>query len=77
MVKTASIPRTLRKSTLRNYFGVTTYSFKYLITEEIINKMGLTIEEHNRIRTYNTEQTKVIIEELEITEEELREMGGM
>jgi hypothetical protein len=65
------VPRTLTKYALREYFGLKHRAFRHLITPEIISAMGLNHESHKRLRTYNVEQTKIIIKKLELSEEEL------
>ena len=77
--KQFGLPRTLKKIALRRYFGVTQYTFKkYYITPEINRKMGiLNSEMDRRIRTYNSRQTRILIEELQLTESEIQEIRSL
>jgi hypothetical protein len=76
---TGIIPRTLTKHALRTYFELSYYRFRTkLVTDEIRQKLGILDSEQDRaIREYSVDQTRILIEELQLTEEELIALGQL
>lgn len=71
------IPRTLSKKALRSYFGVTKDRYDKIITQDILDKMNLTVDGHKQIREYNLHQTRIIIENLQLSRDELVDLGRL
>ncbi len=70
-------PRTLTKAAIRIYFNSSRRRYHQLITPAIRQKMGLSDAENRYLREYNLAQTRVIIEELQISDEELAEIAAL
>ena len=69
------VPRTISKYQLRRYFGVTKHRFPKLVTPEIREKMGISPEQDRKIHEYNVAQTKILVQELSLSDQELVEIG--
>lgn len=70
------LPRTLTKAAIKAALKIrNTKQFRKVITPQIIEKMGLDKKEHGRIREYNIHQTKILIKELQLTDEDLIEIS--
>lgn len=69
------VPRLLTKKAIRSYLQISPRQYKRLVNDEVIQKMGLNYESHKWIKEYSFDQTKVIIECLELTREELLGMA--
>lgn len=73
-----ALPRTLTKNAIKTVLQIRSATqFKKVITTAIIEKMGLSKSEHDRIREYNIHQTEILIQELRLEPEELMEMGKL
>ena len=71
-VKVPGLPRTLTKKAIRAYFDLDYGKFKKMVNERIIREMGIDLNHHRYIKEYDYDQTKVLIRELELTDEELQ-----
>ncbi len=76
-VKVDVIPRTITKKALRCYFGLTSRRYKRLVPDKLRDKMGLTAETDKHLEEYDVYQTRVLVEELQLTKEELAEIGKL
>ncbi len=76
-VKVSIIPRTITKKALRSYFKLTPRRYKRLVPDELRDKMGLTAETDRYLEEYNIYQTKILIEELSLSVDELQEIGRL
>ena len=76
-VDTGVVPRTLTKKALRSYFGLTYKRFRTkLITDELRLKLGITSSDQDKaIQEYDFHQTRILIQELDLSKEELIEIG--
>ncbi|MEM6377820.1 MAG: hypothetical protein AAF705_06390 [Bacteroidota bacterium] len=68
-----SLPRILTKKALRIYFKVSPNRFRrYYYTQDLKERLGIhTVEEDRKTKTFNIEQTKIIIDYFKFTPEEL------
>lgn len=71
------VPRTLTKKAIRAYFKVTKERYGRIITDKILVQMKITPAEHRKIREYNVHQTAVIVKALDLTREELIDLGRL
>ena len=77
-LETPLIPRTLTKAAIRRYFRLTRHRYGLLIPSDLRKKMGiLSTEQDRRTIEYNIYQTRILIEELQLTEEELMAIGEL